>query len=101
MLPPPGRTQTRATAHLRLPVARVLSVVSAMRVFRSADFRATRSDRELVRLLGGVRMLGADVDLELGGELAAQPVARQHADDRLADQLLGILGQDVTCRAGL
>src|SRR5688572_4600651 len=103
MVPPPGFTQTRAIAHLRLPVARFCSVTAMWMSVACLRYLMVwlRSDRELVGLLSYVRMLGAGVDLELGSELPSQAVAGKHAGHGLADELLRILGEQVAGRAGL
>src|SRR3954462_2349218 len=64
---------TRATDVLRLPVPRYCAM-SAI-------------ERELLRRLRLVRMLGTGVDLELGELRRGELVLRQHALDGLADDL--------------
>src|SRR5918997_6541684 len=75
--PSPGNSLTRATAVLRLPVP--LYKASAM----------FTSPRILLRVLSGVRMLGARVDLQLPHLLTGEPALRHHPVDGLAHDLLG------------
>src|SRR5690349_5807402 len=79
VFPSPGRRITRATDVFRLPVPRYCAGV---------DIRTAPSSERL-GLLGLVRVLRAGVDLQLRQLLAAEPVARQHALDRLAEHLRG------------
>ena len=58
-------------------------------------------DLQGLRLLRGVRMLGAGVDLELGELLAGEAVAGQHALDGEADDLLGAALEHLVERARL
>src|SRR5690606_23094947 len=52
-------------------------------------------DLERLGLLGGVRMIRAGVDLQLGDQLTAETVLRQHAANRLLDRLAGVLLEQV------
>src|SRR5262249_9163606 len=73
--PVPRRRRTRATALLRRPVAR-MNVASAK--------------AQLLRLLGGVRMVRTPVDLELAEHRAAERVLRQHQAHRVAQDAIGV-----------
>src|SRR5580658_8763846 len=88
MAPWPGRRRTRATACLRRPVVWVsgTGMVSFCRAEWSAG-AASVGQFQRLGLLGGVRVIGAGVDVELAQHLAAKGVLGQHAPDGAADQL--------------
>src|SRR6516225_9437968 len=101
MVPAPGRKRTRATACLRRPVVWLSGAgmwsfrcVVACVVSGSAGPAGLRQ-LERLRLLGGVRVVGAGVDLELAQHLAAEGVLGQHAAHRTAHQLGRLLGQQL------
>src|SRR5687768_13069806 len=90
--PVPGRRRTRAMARLRRPVVWVRGLVAMSFYLR---LRSRRGQIQRLRALGAVGMGGAGVDLQLREHLRAEPVLREHALDRLADGLLGLLRQQV------
>ena len=47
-----------------------------------------------------MRVLGARIDLELGGHLATKAVLRQHADDGVADDLIGPVDHQIAVAGG-
>jgi len=92
---------TRVQAH---PCYRTLATTGCLneeRHLRLLDLGSGVFERELGWLLGGVRMLGTCVDLELGCHLATQAIVRQHAGDRLAHGLGWLLVQEITVGTGL
>src|SRR5688572_26552165 len=74
--PVPGTSLTRATDVLRRPVAE--------------GSRTASGKGQDLRLLRGVRMLRAAVDLELREHLPAEVVLRQHAAHRGLEHALGM-----------
>src|SRR5438105_6053810 len=79
--PEPGFMRTRAIDSLRRPVAVTSSSLVAICLESLSVDRFHRG-----RLLGGVRVLVAGVDLELAHQRAAEDGARQHAADGVLDQ---------------
>src|SRR4029077_9267964 len=65
------------------------------------SLRLSFLDFPRVGLLGGVGVVGAGVDLELGQLLAGEAVARQHPLHRLADDLLRPALEHLAQGAGL
>src|SRR5271169_3603598 len=82
MAPWPGRKRTRATACLRRPVVWLSGVgIASLQSFLFAwsAGAAGRGQVERLGLLGGMGVVGAGVDLELGEHLAPEGVLGQHA----------------------
>src|SRR5438128_1525192 len=84
MAPVPGFMRTRAMACLRRPVAVTMSS------FAISAFLSGVLGFEDGRLLRGVRVLVAGVDLELAHQRAAERRARQHAADGVLDEPGGV-----------
>src|SRR5436190_8519704 len=78
IFPLPGCSQTRATACLRRPVAYTALLTSGI------------GELQGLGLLGGVRVLGARVDLELLVDLAAERPLGKHAPDGALHEVLGV-----------
>ena len=98
--PLPGRRRTRAMACLRRPVVWMSGLdTCTSRSYASSDPRLGVGDLEDLRLLGGVRVLGAGVDLQLAQLLAAERTLREHPPHRLANGIRGLPGEEV--RVGL
>src|SRR6188768_2064318 len=127
--PVPGTKRTRAMACLRRPspapgamfdaplprtgavsevnsvssssLSMSMSIVTSDTCCSSPRLLRDLRDVERARLLRGVRVLGARVDLELGQLSVAQLGAGQHALDGVFDDALGTLGEQVADRLGL
>src|SRR5689334_22043838 len=82
ILPLPVRTRTRATAVLRRPVDWTRGLDIEWTSSTSGGLGAGVFERQRLRALCSVGMLGPRVDLELGDHLPAETVVRQHAFDR-------------------
>src|SRR6516164_6877668 len=80
IFPVPGRSRTRATARLRRPVD-WMSGLGIEILGGASDAGASLLESERLRLLGGMGMGGAGVDLELGQLRPTQPGLGQHAPD--------------------
>src|SRR4051794_39078170 len=91
--------RTRAIACLRRPVDWT-SGFGTVLAFRSLLDALDGGEVKRLRALGGVRMLGTRVHLELAEHLPAQRALRQHALDGPAHGLLRLLLQEVGVRLG-
>src|SRR5690242_14400062 len=91
MAPPPGRRRTRATASLRRPVVWTSGLGIGSLLSTGLGVR----QRERLWLLGGVRVGGPGVDLELLQLLAPERALGQHAPHRVAHGVGRLAGQQV------
>src|SRR6185436_14970355 len=90
MSPLPGKSRTRATDDLRLPVPQNLSVSTAM--------TSSTNLGERKGLLGLVRVVGPRVHLELGGQPSPEPILGQHADHGLVHDARRMLREHLSGR---
>src|SRR5580658_2075289 len=97
MLPVPALSQIRAMAVLRLPVAYVresgVAMESCLRVL-------TLLERQRLRLLRRMRVVGRGVELELGEHLAAEDSLGEHSLDGLLDREGAVAREEVTVALG-
>src|SRR5437764_14358100 len=89
ILPAPGRMRTRATACFRRPVVWTRGLGTRSVLLASAG------QVESLGRLGGVRVLGPGIDLELAQHLTAEGALGQHAAHGLAHGLFGLARRDV------
>src|SRR5580704_12237206 len=95
MLPLPCLSQTRAMAVLRLPVAYVRVSAMAMWSLSVRRLASGRGQRQGLGLLGPVRMVGRNVNLELGQHLPSEHSLREHPPNGLLDGKGAISRQEV------
>src|SRR4051794_9765518 len=90
------------TSVSRSSVSVVMSLTLGFLVYlaRRSLLLSDLGDLERLRLLGRVRVLRTGVDLQLGEQLPAETVLREHAPDSLLDGLARVLVEDLADRGG-